>query len=848
MSDGPSQSPALPRLVFDPAQFADSLSAARALHAMGIRPVCCHIGAKAPFMPGWENVAPDAVLRIVEETPAVNVGALLGHPATRLLDIDLDTHGARLIVPRLLERFVGECPRYGRSGREPGHYLVQAAEEDAGPTIQWGLSEKEAEALGIKSEGERKQKRMIAELRRKGAQSVVPGSRFADGDVVAWARGGEVPRVSGAELERLVALGAALAVLLFKYPRTQGDRNEVYLALTGALVACEWLDDEDVEFCADLVSELAGDEKRKGRAADTRAKMESGEDYWGLPKLCELLGIAAVEKTLRKWITWGQARKGRKRDRSQAGAPPADAILLSEERLIQEIEESEAALVKAGAPIYVRGGELSRILRLDRKERDKDGVTRAQGARIIVSADGHWLNQQMARASKYSRFDKSTGEFIYTRPRLELAEHLRARAGDGTPFPTLRSVYDAPTIRADGSLLQTPGFDEATGILYEPSLDYPPIPDNPTKRDALRALHELIAPFRLFPFVTDAPGERALRSASFAVVLSGVLCIVARDAMRTVPLHLDDAPAAGTGKSKKTEAVSVIGTGLAPAIIDHGPDAEEFEKRLGSAMLKGDRVVVIDNVDGPFGGTFVCGLLTAENVAVRVLGKSKNVVLPNNFVLFANGNNITPVGDLPRRSVVSRIDSGEENPDERSFDFDPATLALERRARLVVAALTILRAFHVAGRPLPSDFKPMGSFEEYSLVRGALRWLGLADPLATRERLRSNDPEREALTELLSLWYQRFDSAALTTAELKDALQNDFTSPLFQLLTGGRPVFSTQSVGNRLRKHVGRRVGGFMLCKGAAVDNTTAWRVVNHGGKPGEQLELPDYSERMVKP
>lgn len=35
----------------------------------------------------------------------------------------------------------------------------------------------------------------------------------------------------------------------------------------------------------------------------------------------------------------------------------------------------------------------------------------------------------------------------------------------------------------------------------------------------------------------------------------------------------------------------------APAIIDHGPDAEEFEKRLGSAMLKGDRVVVIDNVD-----------------------------------------------------------------------------------------------------------------------------------------------------------------------------------------------------------------------------------------------------------
>lgn len=846
MSDAPSQ----PRIVFDPAAFTSPANAARALNALGIQPVVVQVGEKRPIMEDWLNHPPEAAIAILDNIPTGNVGMKLGASSGGLLDIDLDSHAARRIMPRLLERFVpGTCPAYGRVGGEVGHYLAQATDKDPGRTSQWSLNEGEAAALGITAEGEgKKKRRMIAELRGTGGQSVVPPSKFDGGAVVAWRIGGEVPRAPRAELERLVALGSALSVIAYKYPKSEGDRNEVFLALTGALIACEWMDDEDVDWCAELVAGFAGDEKRKGRASDTRAKMEADEDYWGLPKLCELLGIGAVEKTLRKWITWGQPRKSRKRTRDEAGAPPTDAILLSEERLIQEIEESEAALVKAGAPIYVRGGELSRILRLDRKERDKEGVTRAQGARIIVSAGGHWLNQQMARASKYSRFDVLRGEYVYTRPRLELAEHLRARAGDGTPFPTLRSVYDAPTIRPDGSLLQTPGFDEATGILYEPSLDYPPVPENPTKRDALRALHELIAPFRLFPFVTDEPGERALRSASFAVVLSGVLCILARDAMRTVPLHLDDAPTAGTGKSKKTEAVSVIGTGVAPAIIDHGPDAEEFEKRLGSAMLKGDRVVVIDNVDGPFGGTFVCGLLTAENVSVRVLGKSKNVVLPNNFVLFANGNNITPVGDLPRRSVVSRIDSGEENPDERSFDFDPAALALQRRARLVVAGLTILRAYHVAVRPLPADFKPMGSFEEYSLVRGALRWLGLADPLATRERLRSNDPEREALTELLSLWYQRFDSAALTTAELKDAMQNDFTNPLFQLLTGGRPVFSTQSVGNRLRKHVGRRVGGLMLCKGAAVDNTTAWRVVNHGATPGEQLELPDYSEWTVKP
>ena len=83
-------------------------------------------------------------------------------------------------------------------------------------------------------------------------------------------------------------------------------------------------------------------------------------------------------------------------------------------------------------------------------------------------------------------------------------------------------------------------------------------------------------------------------------------------------------------------------------------------------------------------------------------------------------------GDLTRRTLRCRIDAKVEQPENRVFSNDPVEEARKARPALVVAALTILRAYHVAGRPQKPN--PLGSFEAWSdLVRGALMWLGAAD-------------------------------------------------------------------------------------------------------------------------
>ena len=63
-------------------------------------------------------------------------------------------------------------------------------------------------------------------------------------------------------------------------------------------------------------------------------------------------------------------------------------------------------------------------------------------------------------------------------------------------------------------------------------------------------------------------------------------------------------------------------------------------------------------------------------------------------------------------------------------------------------SLTILRAYHVAGRP--NRPPRLQSFEQWSdTVRGALMWLGAGDPAGTMDRLRKADPVLASLTAVL---------------------------------------------------------------------------------------------------
>lgn len=190
--------------------------------------------------------------------------------------------------------------------------------------------------------------------------------------------------------------------------------------------------------------------------------------------------------------------------------------------------------------------------------------------------------------------------------------------------------------------------------------------------------------------------------------------------------------------------------------------------------------------------------------------------------LLASGvdNNLTLAGDLTSRALLCHIDPEWEHPDERTFKRDLRQWVPTNRARLVGAALTILRAHKLAGSP-QMGLKAMGRFENWSgWVRAALVWLSEADPCATRKRIVDEDPVRAQLSELMIAWRGEIGVMNATVTEAIRATHKkegaDITETARALGDALRQFGVTASggingrvIGNFVIKHAGKIVDGY---------------------------------------
>lgn len=379
------------------------------------------------------------------------------------------------------------------------------------------------------------------------------------------------------------------------------------------------------------------------------------------------------------------------------------------------VDRAEQALLSTQG-IYQRSGVLTRAIKLDRAIGDTPrDVKREMGSTMLITVNETWLIEQMGKTLKW--FSSSNGSGPVPADPKPLYARTLLKRGEWR-FPVLRGVVTAPTLARDGRIIETPGFDRESGLLMDilPG-SFPPVSVNPMKDDALAALERLAHPLRDFPFVSDA---------AKSVALSALLTALVRMSLMTAPLHGFDAPAAGTGKSLLAEMAGLLASGFKPPALSQGKSEEEDEKRLSTILFAGDPVIHIDNCDRAITGDFLCSMLTQEIVQARILGLSERRVLPCTALVLASGNNLTLAGDTSRRAVMCRLDAGVEKPENRRFSFDCHEEVKAGRPELVVAGLTILRAYIVAGKP--EKLTPMGSFDHWEWIRGALVWLGCAEP------------------------------------------------------------------------------------------------------------------------
>lgn len=494
--------------------------------------------------------------------------------------------------------------------------------------------------------------------------------------------------------------------------------------------------------------------------------------------------------------------------------------------------------------LYQRDGSLVHVTPTADDESTRSGRKRsiALGTPQIVVMAAQTLYVRITAQSKWERFDERKGEYVRTEPPDRIVKAISTRKH----WPGIRrllGILEAPSLRSDGTVLEEPGYDDETGYLYIPNTEFPAVPQFPAQDEARAALAQLEDVFIDFPYIGDA--DRS-------VAIAALLTLVARPAIDgATPAFLFDSNAPGSGKSLQASAIVAVATGRPGGNQSYPEDPNELDKILGAVALEGARFVNFDNIVGRFGrGTLDRCISAVDSVSLRVLGKSEQRTMPWRTVILGSGNNIEVGADAYRRVLLGRINTPYEDAEQRPISNykHPERYGrlldhvIAKRPSLIVAALTLLRAFIVAGRP--AQVGTMAGFERWAeLVPAAIVWAGGADPLRCRPVGEANhDPKRDAMRTILESW-SRLDSLGqgLTIRSLiellftKERLRGEAAPDgledmraAIQDLVATRPGQQpdAKKLGDQFRHARGRNVGGKMIDAAAGAQRgVTRWVV-----------------------
>jgi hypothetical protein len=496
---------------------------------------------------------------------------------------------------------------------------------------------------------------------------------------------------------------------------------------------------------------------------------------------------------------------------------------------------AEAAAALAGEPdLYQRGRALVQVLRTDSEPDPTAAVRRPADALTIRELPVALLRERLTKCARWVRCvqrDEGEEQRPASPPAWSVnAVHVR---GEWPGVRPLDAVVDHPVILGDGTIVANNGYDPRARLLVcvPPDLHLT-VSARPTRADAVAAVAVLTDVVGDFPFET--PAHRA-------AWVAGLLTPLAQFSYDGgAPLLLVDGNTRGVGKGLLADLVPLTLTGRRFAVMSYTSDREELRKKITSLAMEGERLVLLDNLAGAFGNEVLDMALTADRWKDRVLGGNRTYDGPLNVCWYATGNNVQIAADTARRVLHCRLETPHERPELRADLKRPDLRAFVRtnRAALLSAALTILRAWHVAGRPrhgLPA----WGSFEGWSgVVREAVVFAGLPDPGETREALQQNaDQEARAMGVILD-GLQQMDphQRGVTTGAVIGRIKDTTGAPEWveNLRAGVEDLcgkLDSRALAGRFRQFQRRNFGGRMLQK-ASVDRTNSnrWVVTTVGG------------------
>ena len=385
-----------------------------------------------------------------------------------------------------------------------------------------------------------------------------------------------------------------------------------------------------------------------------------------------------------------------------------------------------------------------------------------------------------------------------------------------TGLRPLNGITHTPMVRADGTVLDTPGYDKASGYLFlpGPGVRVPSVPEHPSLAEVQSAVAVLCEMVEGFPFAGDDD-----RANYLGLLLTPLMRLVTPPSYKMFGIS---AHQPGSGKSLLAEIVGLIHGAV---MRSETPEDEAEWRKMTMSLLSTTSApaVVLDNVTGILRSSTLAGLLTASGeIQDRELGSSRMITTSNDRVWVVTGNNLSLGGDLVRRTITILIDPDMANPETRTgFKIQdlPAWVKVNRN-RLLHALLVMIRHWVACGMPLEDRRQSDGFATWERAVGGILKAAsvpGRFDAESGKRAAAGGDDD--GLATLLEHLHEIFGDEGWTVAQALTPRAGEYIesdrdwlpAPVLDKFSRGE-ARGKQAMGKWLRFRLGRWVTGSDGC------------------------------------
>jgi hypothetical protein len=418
-----------------------------------------------------------------------------------------------------------------------------------------------------------------------------------------------------------------------------------------------------------------------------------------------------------------------------------------------------------------------------------------------------------------------------TPPREALTSALARKTWPNVP--PLRGIIGAPVLRRDGTLLQTPGYDPATGLFLASRVALPPVPEKPTPERVAAARS-----FLLDRFLRDFPWSSPADRANYVALLATP--ILRHFTRSLTPFALIDATMPASGKTILTAGPGML---YGQRVMPWPMAEEELRKSITAVLTEQVGVVIWDNLpEGTVIDSAILALLVTGGVwSDRPLGTSRNAATVNDRLWMATGNNLQVGGDMASRTVRVHLDPDMPRPEARDqskfgipnldqwITEQANQMTVMRHLLVLVLDWTQARAPRAAGVAM-RQFTPWAQ-----ALGGFLTHHGIDGFLTNIAEVRGIDEDETRWRAFLTCWHDRHGDKETTAADLRADAEPDgfgadrWDGQFITTHTGRLP--NPLALGRLLTGQTGRWRGDYVIrCRKTDRGDRNLFHVEHHSG------------------